>query len=92
MIDAVSSPSNLGTRGGVSTGTPVDPWMVRPINGTVGQVICLDRSVLREFELQSEKNEGDTRCRIEYPRYKLRDQKPVPPNMHHVANGGRAWA
>ena len=66
----VSSPSNLGTRRGVSTGTPVDPWMVRPINGTVGQVICLDRSVLHEFELQSEKtrkNEGDARCRIEYP-------------------------
>src|SRR6267154_2814745 len=56
MIHAVSSPSNLGTRGSVSTGTPVDSWMVRPINGTVGLVaLRLGRSVLRECELQSRK-------------------------------------
>jgi hypothetical protein len=53
MIHTVSSPSNLGTRGSVSIGTPVDPWMVRPIKGTLGQVaLRLDRSVLREFELE----------------------------------------
>jgi hypothetical protein len=56
MIHAVSSPSNLGTRGSVSIGTPVDPWMVRPIKGTLGQVALLvGRSVLREFEPQPQK-------------------------------------
>jgi hypothetical protein len=66
--------------------------MVRPIKGTVGRVaIWLDRNVLHEFELQSEKNEGDVRRRIEYPLHELRDQESVPPNMHHVANGGWAW-
>lgn len=58
MIHVVSSPSNLGTRGCVSIGTPVDPWMVRPIKGTFGQVdLRLGRSVLRGFELQSQKKD-----------------------------------
>jgi hypothetical protein len=62
MIHAVSSPSNLGTRGSVSIGTPVDPWMVRPIKGTLGQVaLRLGKSVLREFELRPQKTQRPKR-------------------------------
>jgi hypothetical protein len=65
MIHAVSSPSNLATRGSVSIGTPVDPWMVRPIRGALGQAaLRLGRSVLREFELQSQKTK--TQCTLPY--------------------------
>jgi hypothetical protein len=60
IMEAVSSPSNLGTRCGVSTGTQVDPWIVRPIKGTLRDVeICLGRSVLVcESAPQSQKDKG----------------------------------
>lgn len=67
--------------------------MVRPIKGTLGRVaICLGRSVLRKkFELRSQKAKGDARGCIEYLLYKMRRQEALPPNMHHIANGGRRW-
>ncbi len=62
--------------------------MVRPIKGTLVKVaVRLGRSVLREFELQSQKTKPNVRCRIEYPLYKLRSQETVPPHMHHVTDG-----
>lgn len=42
MTEAVSSPSDLGTRWGVGTGTSVDPCMVRPIKEVPDEVpTCL---------------------------------------------------
>lgn len=60
-MDAVSSPSDLGTRGGVSTGTPVDPWMVRAIKGTFGQVAW---SVLRELSSFDHKRQKGTHVAV----------------------------
>jgi hypothetical protein len=50
---------------------------------------CLKRSARVPASITKDK--GDARCRFDYLLYKLRGQETVPPNMHHVADGGRCW-
>lgn len=62
--ETVSSPSDLGIRLGVSTGTSVDPWMVRPINGTLEEVApCLVFALLSSHFSHRRLERHTRRCR-----------------------------
>jgi hypothetical protein len=65
ITETVSSPSDLGTRLGVSTGTSVDPWIVRPIKGTLDEVAtCLALLIELSLQLRYRRLERHTRrCR-----------------------------
>ena len=66
MTEAVSSPSNLGTRCGLSTGTSVDPCMVRPIKDSPEQVTtCLHEvRTLSNFSHDPQKRPRTLRFRL----------------------------
>ena len=87
----MSSPSDLGIRLGVSAGTSVDPWMVRPIKGTLEEVAIRLVGVLYSVHAPVTEDKSDIRGGVDDFLHKLRSQEAMPFHMHHIADGKRGW-
>ena len=87
----MSSPSDLGIRLGVSAGTSVDPWIVRPIKGALEEVATRLVSALYSVHTSVTEDKSDIQGGVDDFLHKLRSQETIPFHMHHIADDKRGW-